>query len=124
MGNWPFPRAAPREHRVEEGVEDEDLLVGELRAVGDGQFSFQLLLQSWFFLTPIMYPLEVLPTRYQWLMVLNPMYHLVEMFRAPIIAGTLPALDHFLWAAGWAGGVLLLGWFTITRKANEFAYRI
>ena len=46
------------------------------------------------------------------------------MFRAPIIGGTLPALDHFLWAAGWAGGVLLLGWFTITRKANEFAYRL
>jgi ABC-2 type transport system permease protein len=85
---------------------------------------FQLVLQSWFFLTPVMYPLEVLPTKYQWLMVLNPMYHLVEMFRAPIIGGRLPALDHFLWAAGWAGGVLLLGWFTITRKANEFAYRL
>jgi ABC-type polysaccharide/polyol phosphate export permease len=71
-----------------------------------------------------MYPLDVLPERYQRLMVLNPMYHLVEIFRAPIIQGRLPDLDHLLWGAGWAGGVLLLGWFVITRKAREFAYRI
>ena len=85
---------------------------------------FGLILQSWFFLTPIMYPLDVLPARYQRLMVLNPMYHLVELFRAPIITGELPALTHLLWGAGWAGGALLLGWWTITRKAKEFAYRI
>lgn len=85
---------------------------------------FGLILQSWFFLTPIMYPLDILPARYQGLMVLNPMYHLVELFRVPIIAGELPALSHLLWGAGWAGGTLLLGWWTITRKAREFAYRL
>lgn len=85
---------------------------------------FGLIVQSWFFLTPIMYPLNILPARYQGLMVLNPMHHLVEIFRAPIIEGRLPDLDHLLWGAGWAGGVLLLGWFVITRKAREFAYRI
>ena len=85
---------------------------------------FGLILQSWFFLTPIMYPLNILPPRFQGLMVLNPMYHLIELFRAPIIDGRLPALDHLLWGAGWAGAMLLLGWWTITRKAREFAYRI
>ena len=85
---------------------------------------FGLILQSWFFLTPVMYPLDVLPPRFKGLMVLNPVYHLVEIFRAPIITGELPALEHLLWGAGWAGGTLLLGWWTITRKANEFAYRL
>jgi len=85
---------------------------------------FQLILQSWFFLTPIMYPLDILPPRFQRLMVLNPMYHLVEIFRAPIITGQLPAATHLVWGAGWAAGALLLGWWTITRKANEFAYRL
>jgi ABC-2 type transport system permease protein len=85
---------------------------------------FGLLLQSWFFLTPIMYPLDILAPRYQRWMALNPMYHLVELFRAPIITGRLPALEHLLWGAAWAGGMLLLGWWTITRKANEFAYRL
>ena len=85
---------------------------------------FGLLLQSWFFLTPVMYPLDVLPPGSRRFMVLNPMYHLVELFRAPIIEGRLPDLDHLLWGAGWSGLVLLAGWFTITRKARDFAYRI
>jgi ABC-2 type transport system permease protein len=85
---------------------------------------FGLLLQSWFFLTPVMYPLDILPPTSRPLMMLNPMYHLIEVFRAPVIDGRLPDLDHLLWGAGWAGVTLLLGWFTITRKAREFAYRI
>ena len=85
---------------------------------------FGLILQSWFFLTPVMYPLEVLPEKSARFMVLNPMYHMVETFRAPVIEGRLPDLDHLAWATGWAGFALVLGWFTITRKAREFAYRI
>ena len=85
---------------------------------------FQLVLQSWFFLTPIMYPLSVMPARYQRYMVFNPMLHFLEMFRAPILAGRLPATGHMIWGGAWAVGALLLGWWTITRKANEFAYRL
>jgi ABC-type polysaccharide/polyol phosphate export permease len=85
---------------------------------------FGLILQLWFFLTPIMYPLEILPDRYEPLMRLNPMYHLMELFRAPIVSGRLPAGEHLLWGAVSAVAALLLGWWTITRKANEFAYRL
>jgi len=85
---------------------------------------FGLILQSWFFLTPIMYPLDILSPRYQRLMALNPMYHLIELFRAPIITGQLPPFTHLAWGAAWSGGMLLLGWWTITRKAREFAYRL
>jgi len=85
---------------------------------------FQLLLQSWFFLTPIMYPLNALPVRYQRWMGWNPMYHLIELFRAPVLTGQLPAASHLLWGTGWAVTALLVGWWTITRKANEFAYRL
>jgi ABC-2 type transport system permease protein len=85
---------------------------------------FGLILQLWFFLTPIMYPLTILPPRYERWMALNPMFHLVELFRAPIVGGRLPEWHHILWATVSATGALLLGWWTITRKANEFAYRL
>lgn len=85
---------------------------------------FALILQSWFFLTPIMYPLEILPERYRGLIALNPMFHLIELFRAPIVSGQLPAAGHLLVGAGSATAVLLVGWWAITRKANEFAYRL
>lgn len=85
---------------------------------------FALLLQSWFFLTPIMYPLDILPPQYQRWMTFNPMYHLVELFRAPIVSGHLPSLHHLLWGGLSAITTLLVGWWVITRKANEFAYRL
>lgn len=85
---------------------------------------FQIVLQSWFFLTPIMYPLNVMPARYQKYMEFNPMYHMVELFRAPILTGQLPGATHIVWGCVWAVGALLVGWWTITHKANEFAYRL
>ncbi|HET8645088.1 MAG TPA: ABC transporter permease [Vicinamibacteria bacterium] len=91
---------------------------------GDVADMFQLLLQSWFFLTPIMYPMDIVPPKYQGLIALNPMYHLVELFRVPIVAGQLPAATHLVWGTASAVLVLLLGWWSITRKANEFAYRL
>ena len=53
---------------------------------------YQLLLQAWFFLTPIIYPRQMFPAHYGWLMQLNPMYPLIELFRRPIYAGQLPAM--------------------------------
>src|SRR5262249_417283 len=50
---------------------------------------FQILLSIWMFLTPIMYPKDVIPEQYRWFFNLNPMYHLLELFRAPIYIGWL-----------------------------------
>lgn len=40
-----------------------------------------LLLQGWFYLTPIVYPLQLVPEEYRWLLELNPMTALVGLYR-------------------------------------------
>ena len=85
---------------------------------------FQVVIQALFFLTPIIYPTEILPTKYQVFQRMNPMVYLLETFRAPLLDGTLPDPRVFAIAAGSALGFLLLGWWTFTRKADEFAYRL
>jgi ABC-type polysaccharide/polyol phosphate export permease len=85
---------------------------------------YQLLLQAWFYLTPILYPREILPARYAWALDLNPMYHMVQLVRLPIFAGLVPDLRTTLIAAAWAVGTLLLGGWVFTRKADELAYRV
>jgi ABC-type polysaccharide/polyol phosphate export permease len=55
---------------------------------------------------------------------LNPMYYLVELFRAPIYAGAVPGADVWLKGLGVAAGMLLIGWWTFTRQADEIAYRV
>jgi ABC-type polysaccharide/polyol phosphate export permease len=85
---------------------------------------YQLLLQAWFYLTPILYPREILPARYAWALDLNPMYHMVQLVRLPIFAGLVPDLRTTLIATAWAVGTLLLGGWVFTRKADELAYRV
>ena len=40
------------------------------------------IVQSWMFLTPVVYPLSMVPERWRWLARLNPMTGIVEGFRA------------------------------------------
>jgi ABC-type polysaccharide/polyol phosphate export permease len=85
---------------------------------------FGVVLQAWFFLTPIIYPPEIFPAKYAWFQKVNPVHYLLETFRAPILRGTLPDAHTFGIAAGSAIGILLVGWWFFTRKADEFAYRL
>jgi ABC-type polysaccharide/polyol phosphate export permease len=101
------------------------LLVSSIAALFvDVMEMYQLLLQALFFLTPIIYPLDVVPERYAWALAVNPMYYMVEIVRRPVYEGRLPAPGVLLAAVVLAVASLLLGAWVFTRKADELAYRI
>ena len=85
---------------------------------------YQVLLTAWYFLTPIIYPLSALPESARWLMNLNPAYHLVEAFRAPVYAGAGPDPGALFVAAATAALALIAGWFVFTSVADEIPARI
>jgi ABC-2 type transport system permease protein len=86
---------------------------------------YQIVLTAWMFLTPVMYPETILPEAYRsYITMLNPMYHMVRLFRIPIYYGRLPTLFEFLVPLGIALVVLAIGWTVFTKKSDEFAYRI
>ncbi len=85
---------------------------------------YQVVIQAGFYLTAVMYPVSILPPTVAWYINLNPMYNLVELFRAPIYLGTLPGPHTILAAVAAAVVSLVVGWWTFTRKADEFAYRL
>lgn len=60
-----------------------------------GQF-FSLFLQFWFWFTPIVYPLAILPERLQPLMSLNPMARLTKAYQTILMDGQWPN-----WQALW-----------------------
>lgn len=51
-----------------------------------------LAMTLWLFLTPIFYPPEMIPAGFRWLLALNPMYYVVEAYRALVLEQRLPAL--------------------------------
>ena len=85
---------------------------------------YEIILTLWMYLTPIIYPIEILPSGVRAVVELNPMYYFLELFRAPIYAGVVPPGDVWLKALLLATGMMILGWWYFTRKADEFAYRV
>ena len=86
---------------------------------------YTVLLLAWMYLTPIIYPENIIPEAYRfWLFNLNPMYHLVKVFPMPLFEGTLPDTFTLITAATISILTLLIGWFFYSNKADEFAYHL
>jgi len=70
------------------------------------------LIQIGLFVTPVIYPVTMLPARFQWMMLLNPMAGVIEMFRAAVLNQPLPWLG---WAISLGVGLVMLtiglAWF-------------
>lgn len=69
---------------------------------------FSVILQFWFWLTPIVYPLEILPGSLQKLMQLNPMASIIASYQKVFVFGDWPEW-HTLWLP-LALGLLLTLW--------------
>lgn len=86
---------------------------------------YQVALLGWMYLTPVIYPEQVIPAGYRWwLLNLNPMFHLVQFFRLSLYDGRWPSPAHVAVVAAVALAALGAGWTVFTHEADEFAYRI
>ncbi len=80
-----------------------------------------LLLTVWMFLTPIFYPEDIVPAQALVIFKLNPMAHLVRMYRGAYMTGELPGLEAFFGTAFFCAFVFLLGYFWFMHSKKGFA---
>ena len=85
---------------------------------------YHIVLTAWFYLTPIIYPIERLPENVRVLLAFNPLLYLVDLFRLPLYYGELPSLNYWLGTLLISLAVLAIGWVAFTKKSNEFAYHV
>lgn len=85
---------------------------------------YQVLLLPWMYLTPIVYPLEIVPKQFLPLIKLNPFYYLVECFRVPIYGGQLPEGGIIAWAAVAAAASFALGYLIFARRVDDFIFYV
>jgi ABC-2 type transport system permease protein len=76
------------------------------------------------YLTPLFYPVSIIPARFLVIIHLNPIYYFIESFRQPIYQGVIPDAYLLARAALVALAALMIGWWVFTKKSNEFAYRV
>jgi ABC-2 type transport system permease protein len=87
---------------------------------GDFQEMVQAGLPALMYLTPIIYPISVVPERYRWLIKLNPVVYIVEVVRDPIYYGITPAPATLMVATVVSAGSLAIGWIIFRHMAPRF----
>lgn len=85
---------------------------------------FDVILTAWMYLTPVIYPVDILPANLQVLLRWNPMYWHVEAFRGILLEGVLPVVEVMATALLTGLAALLIGWWAFTRHSRDYAYRI
>ncbi len=78
------------------------------------------LMQTWMYLSPVVYPVTLVPQKYRWLLGLNPMTGIIDAYRScllnqPIHWGSLGV------SAAMAVGALVFGVFYFRRTERRFA---
>jgi ABC-type polysaccharide/polyol phosphate export permease len=90
----------------------------------DVRYLVGVVLLVWFYITPVIYPVEMVPDRYKILFDLNPLSLVLNAYRRVLLDGTSPGWDRML--LGIAGALLafLLGYYLFKRMEAGFADRI
>jgi lipopolysaccharide transport system permease protein len=104
----------------------------------DTQVIMEVLVMAWFFMTPIFYPISILPQSYvlmgleinfqRWMYILNPMASLVATYRVILygtgFGGAPPAFDFFLRTTLTALAVLVIGAAIFYRYSRVFGEEV
>jgi len=86
---------------------------------------YPIVLTAWMYLTPIIYPEEMIAgVLGGWLLRLNPLYRLIRFFRLVTFDGAYPTTQEFITALVFSFGTLIIGWLFFTKRAKEFAYHV
>lgn len=85
---------------------------------------WSVLVTVWMYLTPIIYPISILPEWMASLVRLNPLTHYVEYFRSLMLYGTLPSLMETAICLSYSVVFLLLGVIVFHQKQDKFVLYI
>ncbi|MDF2690498.1 MAG: type transporter [Gammaproteobacteria bacterium] len=75
----------------------------------DFAYIITVLIQLWFYLTPILYSKNILSGKAEFLLVINPMAYYIDLFREPIVYGTIPSFSTLAIALLFSLGFLAMG---------------
>ena len=77
-------------------------------------------IQLWMFATPIVYPLSIVPDKYQLLLSLNPMTPIVESFKLCLLGNSAVTLEQILIGFLATFIILTYGYFMFNKMEKNF----
>jgi ABC-type polysaccharide/polyol phosphate export permease len=97
------------------------LLFAVTSRFADVREMYAVVVQTWFFLTPIVYEPSIVPYRYRVILSLNPMYHLIQIFRKPIYDGVTPSVTLLGASLAFSAVTLVTGWVFFCHRTDKMA---
>jgi len=86
---------------------------------------YNIVLTAWLYLTPIIYPEEILPANIAAVIsTLNPLYSIVKLFRIPLFYGRMPIFSEWIIPLLFAIVFFVIGWMFFVFRSDEFSHKI
>ncbi len=87
----------------------------------DIQYLWGVFVSMWMYLTPLFYPVSIIPEEYQTLYkTANPMYWYIEQFRDIVLYAKFPESNSIFIGSLVSIGILVLGAWYFNKKQDEF----
>lgn len=78
-----------------------------------------VILQIWFWLTPIVYTIETVPEKFRWIVELNPMTSLVRLYQDALLFHRWPSVETLIYPAVISLVLLTVALFVFKRANSE-----
>lgn len=86
----------------------------------DTQFIWGVISMIWMYLTPLFYPISILPPNLIWVINCNPLYYYITIFRSLIIEGTSPEPIFYLYGISYSLVAGFLGLLIFNKTKDNF----
>lgn len=84
----------------------------------------QVVLQSFFYLIPIVYPMNAVPPKYAAIFAANPFTHFINLYREIIYYGNPPTAQEWLIPIGYSMITLTIGFYILMKREKDIIYRL
>lgn len=73
----------------------------------------------WMYVTPIFWPPEAVPAGYGFLLEMNPMHHLLSIYRSLLVEFSLPSMHGMVVFGAVSAAVFYVGFGVVTRRSRD-----
>src|SRR5579885_3844143 len=84
----------------------------------------QVVLNVWFYVTPIIYAINIFPPKYQWIFKLNPVIFVLNGFRLSVYYGKLPSFQSVFASFVCAFVALSIGFAIFRKYQDEYVFYV
>lgn len=90
----------------------------------DISYIWAVIIQAGFFLTPIIYNVNIFPQNLRFLVMLNPMSQIITWSRDFTLYDKTPQIDSLLYTFAVCIGIFMLGYFTFKKLENKMVDKL